>query len=135
MQYLLMLYSQEGGWNQLTKEQQEQGVAAYRAYTEALQKAGELKSSNRLQPTSAATTVRLTNGKTQVRCFRRSGVVRGFDNQGRKERMQLECQPWEQTRRLLSQMQLLRNMQLTYPAQNGQRAETNPLVGELQRKG
>jgi hypothetical protein len=66
MQYLLMLYSEEGGWNQLTKEQQEQGVAAYRAYTEALQKAGALKSSNRLQPTSAATTVRLANGKTQV---------------------------------------------------------------------
>jgi len=49
--------------------------------------------------------------------------------------MQLECQPWEQTRRLLSQMQLLRNMQLTYPAQNGKRAETNPLVSERQRKG
>jgi len=61
-----MLYSEEGGWNRLTTEQQEQGVAAYRAYTEALQKAGALKSSNRLQPTSAATTVRLANGKTQV---------------------------------------------------------------------
>src|SRR6266404_1881963 len=66
MEYLLMLYSEEGSWNQLTKEQQGQGVAAYRAYTEALQKAGALKSSNRLQPTSAATTVRLANGKTQV---------------------------------------------------------------------
>jgi len=66
MEYLLMLYSEEGSWNQLTKEQQGQGVAAYRAYSEALQKAGALKSSNRLQPTSAATTVRLANGKTQV---------------------------------------------------------------------
>ena len=66
MQYLLMLYADESGWNKLTKEQQEQGVAAYRAYTEALQKAGALKGSNRLQPTSAATTVRVTNGKSQV---------------------------------------------------------------------
>jgi hypothetical protein len=66
MQYLLMLYSEEGGWNQLTKEQQDQGMAAYRAYTEALQKAGVLKGSNRLQPTSAATTVRLANGKPHV---------------------------------------------------------------------
>ena len=66
MQYLLMLYAEESGWNKLTKEQQEQGVAAYRAYTEALQKAGALKGSNRLQPTSAATTVRVTNGKSQV---------------------------------------------------------------------
>jgi hypothetical protein len=66
MQYLLMLYSEEGGWSQLTKEQQDQGMAAYRAYTEALQKAGVLKGSNRLQPTSAATTVRLANGKPHV---------------------------------------------------------------------
>ena len=66
MQYLLMLYSEEGSWNKLTKEQQEQGLAAYGAYTEALKKAGALKSSNRLQPTSSATTVRLTNGKPQV---------------------------------------------------------------------
>ena len=33
---------------------------------EALTKAGALKGSNRLQPTSAATTVRLTDGKSQV---------------------------------------------------------------------
>jgi hypothetical protein len=66
MQYLLMLHSEETGWNKLTKEQQEQGVAAYGAYTEALKKAGVLRSSNRLQPSSASTTVRLTNGKPQV---------------------------------------------------------------------
>jgi hypothetical protein len=66
MQYLLMLYAEESGWNKLTKEQQEQGMAAYRAYTEALQKAGVWKGSNRLQPTSAATTVRLANGKPHV---------------------------------------------------------------------
>jgi len=42
------------------------GVAAYRAYTEALTKAGVLKGSNRLQPSSAATTVRIANGKPQV---------------------------------------------------------------------
>jgi hypothetical protein len=41
-------------------------MAAYTAYTEALKKAGVLKSSNRLQPSSAATTVRMANGKPQV---------------------------------------------------------------------
>jgi len=66
MQYLLMLYAEEAGWNKLTKAEQEQGVAAYRAYTEALTKAGVLKGSNRLQPTSAATTVRVASGKPQV---------------------------------------------------------------------
>lgn len=66
MQYLLMLYVSEAGWSKLTKAEQEQGVAAYYAYTEALKKAGALAGANRLQPTSAATTVRVANGKSQV---------------------------------------------------------------------
>jgi hypothetical protein len=66
MQYLLMLYAQEGGWSKMTKTEQEQAMVAYSAYTEALTKAGALKASNRLQPTSVATTVRLANGKPQV---------------------------------------------------------------------
>ena len=66
MQYLLMLYVNEAGWLKLTKAEQEQGVAAYTAYTESLTKAAVLKGSNRLQPSSSATTVRAANGKTQV---------------------------------------------------------------------
>ncbi len=66
MQYLLMLYLNEGGWLKLSKAEQEQGVAAYTAYTEALRKAGVLKGANRLQPSSSATTVRTANGKAQV---------------------------------------------------------------------
>ncbi len=66
MQYLLMLYLDESGWSNLTKEEQAQGVAACGAYTEALKKAGILAGSNRLQPSAAATTVRIANGKSQV---------------------------------------------------------------------
>jgi hypothetical protein len=66
MQYLLLLYSQESGWQAMTKTQQEQGMAAYGAYTEALNKAGVMKGSNRLRPVSDATTVRVTDGKSQV---------------------------------------------------------------------
>jgi hypothetical protein len=66
MQYLLMVYVNEASWPKMSKAEQEQGIAAYGAYTEALNKAGVLKSSNRLQPVSAATTVRLANGKPQV---------------------------------------------------------------------
>lgn len=66
MQYLLTLYVEEAGWNKMTPEQQKQGVAAYRAYGEALNAAGVLKGSNRLNPSSTASTVRTTNGKTQV---------------------------------------------------------------------
>lgn len=66
MQYLLALYSEESGWSQMTPEQQQQGMAAYTAYTEALKSAGVLKNSNRLRPSSSATTLRTTSGKTQV---------------------------------------------------------------------
>ena len=66
MQYLLMLYANEGGWDKLTKTEQEHGVAAYAAYTEALKKAGVLVGSNRLQSVSLATTVRIADGKSQV---------------------------------------------------------------------
>jgi len=66
MQYLLSIYTDEAGWAKLPPEQQKQGVAAYVAYTEALKSAGVWVNSNRLRPSSTATTVRTTDGKTQV---------------------------------------------------------------------
>jgi hypothetical protein len=66
MQYLLALYIEESSWGQLTPEQQQKGTAAYAAYTEALQSAGALINSNRLRPSTTATTLRTVNGKTQV---------------------------------------------------------------------
>jgi hypothetical protein len=66
MQYLLLLYAQESGWTNMSKAEQEQGIAAYMAYTQALTTAGALRGSNRLQPISAATTVRNVDGKAQV---------------------------------------------------------------------
>jgi hypothetical protein len=66
MSYLLLLYVNEAGWSTLTKTEQEQGVAAYKAYTETLTKAGVLIGFNRLQGSSTATTVRVADGKSQV---------------------------------------------------------------------
>jgi hypothetical protein len=66
MQYLLMAYVDETGWPKMSKSEQEQGAAAYMAYGEALKTAGVIKGSNRLQPSSVSTTVRHTNGKSQV---------------------------------------------------------------------
>jgi hypothetical protein len=66
MQFLLTLYSDDTQWNQMTPEQQQQGVAAYAAYGQALQKAGVYVGSNRLRPAETATTLRTTNGKVQV---------------------------------------------------------------------
>jgi hypothetical protein len=66
MKYILLDYVGEAGWPHLTKDEQEHWLGAYRAYMEAMAKAGVLKDSKGLEPTSAATTVRVTNGKTQV---------------------------------------------------------------------
>lgn len=66
MQYLLMLYADDSAWPGMPKAEQERRVAAYVAYGKALTEAGILRDSNRLQPASTATTVRLTNGKSQV---------------------------------------------------------------------
>lgn len=41
-------------------------MAAYEAYAEALEKAVVLKGMNRFQPHYTATTVRITNGKSEV---------------------------------------------------------------------
>src|SRR5438270_13550930 len=66
MKYMLMAYVNEGAWPKMTQAEQQQGMAAYMAYGEALTKAGVLAGSNRLQASTAATTVRMTNGKSQV---------------------------------------------------------------------
>jgi len=66
MEYLLLIYTDETHWPKMTPADQERGAAAYGAYTEALKKAGVLRGASRLQPTSAATTVRVTNDKAQV---------------------------------------------------------------------
>ena len=66
MQYMLMDYVQEQGFHQLPKEEQERWLGAYRAFMEAMQKAGVLRTSGGLKPPSTGTTVRVTNGKTQV---------------------------------------------------------------------
>ena len=66
MKYILMDYVNEAGWPKLTKAEKEHWLGAYIAYIEAMTKAGVLSSGAGLQPTSAATTVRVANGKAQV---------------------------------------------------------------------
>lgn len=66
MKFILMDYVNEQGWPQLTDEDKVHWLGAYRAYMEAMATAGVLKDSKGLHPTSAATTVRVVNGKTQV---------------------------------------------------------------------
>lgn len=66
MQYLLMIYGNEASGKAATPTDMQQVIAAYGAYSQALVAAGVMVSGQRLQPSSAATTVRITNGKTAV---------------------------------------------------------------------
>lgn len=66
MKYILMDYVGEAGWPVLTRDEQIHWLSTYKAYMEAMVKAGVLKDSKGLQPTSAATTVRVRSDKTQV---------------------------------------------------------------------
>jgi hypothetical protein len=66
MKYILMDYVGEAGWPQLTRDEQKHWLGAYKAYMEAMTKAGVLKDSKGLHPSSAGTTVRIRNDKTQV---------------------------------------------------------------------
>jgi hypothetical protein len=66
MKFILLDYVNDSGWPQLSKSEQEHWLGVYRAYMEAMAKAGVLIESKGLQPTSAATTVRVRNEKAQV---------------------------------------------------------------------
>jgi hypothetical protein len=66
MEYLLMVYSEEQAMAALPAAQVQEMVGAYMAYTQALRDAGVLRGSNRLRPTSTATSVRVADGRRQV---------------------------------------------------------------------
>ncbi len=66
MKYMLLIYGVESEWQASPEAEVEQRLAAYRAYTDAMVKAGVLVAGDRLQPVASATTVRLADGKTNV---------------------------------------------------------------------
>jgi hypothetical protein len=66
MEYMLLIHADTSGADALPESARTQMLAAYRAYTEALQQSGVVRSSNRLRPASSATAVRVRDGKTEV---------------------------------------------------------------------
>ena len=66
MKYMLLIYSNEAAMASARKEAMGEVVAAYGAYTQAMQKAGAFVGGDRLAPSTSATTVRTTDGKTKV---------------------------------------------------------------------
>ncbi|HEY4042023.1 MAG TPA: YciI family protein [Rhodopila sp.] len=66
MKYILLIYSNEAAMASTPEPAMNETLAAYGAYTQAMSQAGVMVSGERLRPSSAATTVRTTDGKSQV---------------------------------------------------------------------
>ncbi len=64
MQYLLLIYEDEKRWADLKSPELQAELGEYRAFGQEF--AGAIKGGNALQPTSAAKTVRVRNGKPLV---------------------------------------------------------------------
>jgi len=63
MQYLLMIYHPEADWAKMKPTDREPVYGEYRQLVEQLTKNGKFLGGNQLQPTGAATTVRVRDGK------------------------------------------------------------------------
>ena len=63
MKYLCLIYSDESIWPSLPKAQTDSMMAEYGQFTEDIKRNGQFVGGNRLQPTGAATTVRIRAGK------------------------------------------------------------------------
>jgi hypothetical protein len=66
MQYALLIYTNEAAELTASDQRGREMHAQHMAYAEAMQKAGIMTGGERLRPTSAATTVRVAKGKTEV---------------------------------------------------------------------
>jgi hypothetical protein len=66
MKYMMLIYGDEGSFEAAPEGTVTKMSASYAAYTEAMVKAGILVGGERLHRSSAATTVKIANGKTQV---------------------------------------------------------------------
>ena len=64
MQYMLLIYDNEKEMQAARTGDVDTMMASYREFTESITKSGHMKAGDALEPTSAATSVRIRNGKT-----------------------------------------------------------------------
>ncbi|HEY7016997.1 MAG TPA: YciI family protein [Gaiellaceae bacterium] len=64
MQYMLLIYGDESGWDSISEEERGQIFQAYVDFTQELEGSGQMVAGDALQPTQTATTVRIQNGET-----------------------------------------------------------------------
>jgi len=66
MKYLCLIYDDESGMKNMTREQGEAIMADYMAFTEGIKQSGHYKSGEALKPTYTASTVRVRQGKVST---------------------------------------------------------------------
>ncbi len=66
MKYMLLIYDVEKEWDALTDDERQKIYGEYRQLSEELRSNGKFLAGSQLQPTSAATSIRVRNGKPIV---------------------------------------------------------------------
>ena len=66
MQYMLLIYGDESGWESITEDERNALYAEYGKFTSDLREQGKLVSSDELQRTSTATSVRVRDGEALI---------------------------------------------------------------------
>jgi len=64
VQYMLLIYGAEDGWESMSEEERGQTFQAYGAFTKELQDSGSMVAGDALESTQTATTVRVKNDET-----------------------------------------------------------------------
>lgn len=64
MQYLLLIYSDEKHWANMSEDQSSAMLAEYGTFTKEIEASGNLRGGEALQPVHTATTIRVREGKT-----------------------------------------------------------------------
>ena len=63
MKYLCLIYSDETQWPKLSQDDVQKMMGEYGAFNESVRASGQLLAGHRLQPTHAATSIRIRNGQ------------------------------------------------------------------------
>jgi hypothetical protein len=66
MKYMLLIHDEEQAWGKLSEPERQEIMANYRQFSEQIKASGHYVSGSQLAPTSAATSVRIRNGKRVV---------------------------------------------------------------------
>jgi hypothetical protein len=66
MKYLCLIYDDESAWERMPKAETDRIMGDYMSFTDDIAKSGHMVAGEQLQPTSAATTVRVRDGRTVV---------------------------------------------------------------------